>query len=199
MGIASIIAGVLSGVLGPIVRWAQRRQEMAAAKQAAEDAYRLQELKNLNEDNVTAGKRSIALLKAFPSWLRDIMFLLWMYPFFIAQFSSHYATIVFSNLGALPTWYTESSIIMMFALMGIPVGANMVNGVFGAVTGYFQGKRDAQYIHEQTLAKLDRSKVFESLRASLGGKLDQRTVDIVNKAINAGDDDPANDNTVAGE
>ena len=39
---------------------------------------------------------------------------------------------------------------------------------------------------------------MESLRKDLGGKLSQKTVDMVNKAINAGDDDPTNDGSTAG-
>lgn len=198
MGIASIIAGLIGGILGPLVRWAQRKQEMIAQHQRDEDAYRLQELKNQDSDNVASGKRSVALLRAFPGWLRDAMFLLWLYPFFICQFSTAYALVVFNNMSALPAWYTESTVILMFALMGIPVGANMVNGVFGAVTGYFQNKRDAGYEHEQTLAKINRTAVMDSIQADLGGKLDQKTVDIVNKAINAGYDNPSNDGTTNG-
>lgn len=199
MGIAGIIASMLSGILGPIVKWAQRKQEMQAAKQASDDAYKLQELKNQDSDNVSSGKRVAAQLKAYAAWFRYAMVAIYMYPFVMVQFSKENAIIAIANMNALPPGYNESIALIIFAVVGIPVGSSMAQSVFGSLTGYFQNKRDAQYGHEQEVARitLDRTAVFADLQKSLGGKMNQATVDMVNKALNAGDEDPSNDGTTA--
>jgi hypothetical protein len=120
---------------------------------------------------------------------------LWFYPWVMVQFSSTQALKIFTNMTQLPPFYSESCVLIMFAIVGIPVGSKMAGTVFESVTGYFQGKRDAQYGHEQEIAKLNRPAVFNDLEKSLGGKMNQATIDMVNKALNAGDDDPSNDGT----
>jgi hypothetical protein len=197
VGVFNVIASFVSGLLGPIVQWAQRRQELAAAKQAADDEYKLQELKNQDSDNIASGKRVAAQLKAYAAWFRYVMVGIYMYPFVMVQFSKEQAITAIANMNALPPGYNESVALIIFAIVGIPVGAGMAQSVFGSLTGYFQGKREAAYNHEQTVVqlKLNREAVISDLTASLGGKMDQRTIDMVHKAINAGDDDPSNDGT----
>lgn len=198
MGIATLVAGFLSGIFGPIMRWAQRKQEMAAARQAAQDAYALEQLKNIGVAEKYEAQTAMQRLRSTGHAFKYILVAMWFYPWVMVQFSQTQALKIFTNMAALPTFYSESCVMIMFALLGIPVGAKMANTVFGAVTGYYQNKRNAQYGHEQKLAAIDREKVFDSLRESLNGKLSQSTVDIVNKAINAGDDDPTNDGTTRG-
>ncbi len=199
MGFTSIIAGLLGGILGPLVRWAQRKQEMAAARQAAQDAEAIELIRNQGVAEKYESQTAMQRLKSTGTAFKYIMLTMWFYPWVMVQFSQSQATKIFSNMALLPSFYSESCVMIMFAILGIPVGARMATTVFDAVTGYVQGKRDAQYVHEQTLAKIDRSKVFKSLAENMGGKLSQSTVDLVNKAINAGDDDPTNDGTIRGD
>lgn len=195
MGFASIIAGLVGGILGPVVRWAQRKQELAAEREANQSRLELEELRNAGVEAKYEAQSSMTRLHATGTAFKYIMVAMWFYPWVMVQFSQTQAAKIFANMAVLPPFYSESCVMIMFAVLGIPVGAKMASTVFDAVTGYYQGKREAQYGHEQTIVKLNREKVFDDLRESLGGKLDQRTVDIVNKAINAGDDDPYNDGT----
>lgn len=198
MGIASVIAGLISSVFGPIVQWAQRRQELAAQAAADKAKLELELLKNQGVAEQYEAKAAMSRVKMTGEIFKYVMIGMWFYPWIMVQFSQAQAMKIFTNMAALPPFYSESCVMIMFAILGIPVGAKMANTVFNAVTGYYQGKRDALYQHEQTLAQIDRDKVFESLRESLGGKLSQQTVDMVNKAINAGDADPTNDGTTRG-
>ncbi len=198
MGIASIIAGLVSGVFGPIVRWAQRRQEMQAQAIRDQSALELETLKNQGVEARYESEAATSRLRMTGSTFKYIMICMWFYPWVMVQFSIEQSTKIFTNMATLPPFYSESCVMIMFAILGIPVGAKMATTVFDAVTGYYQGKRGAQYGHEQRMVELNRDKIFEDLRVSLGGKLDQKTVDIVNKAINAGDDNPDNDGTTQG-
>lgn len=198
MGIASVIAGLISGVFGPIVKWAQRRQEMAAQAQRDQAALDLEVLKNQGVAEKYEAQSAMSRMKMTGETFKYIMIGMWFYPWVMVQISQSQATKVFTNMALLPAFYSESCVMIMFALLGIPVGAKMATTVFSAVTGYYQGKRNAVYAHEQTMKELDRSAIMESLRKDLGGKLSQKTVDMVNKAINAGDDDPTNDGTTRG-
>lgn len=195
MGIASIIAGLVSGIFGPIVKWAQRRQEMAAQAERDRAAENLELIKNQGVAEKYESMSSMSRLKMTGETFKYIMIGMWFYPWVMVQFSQEQATKIFANMAVLPSFYSESCVMIMFAILGIPVGAKMATTVFDAVTGYYQGKRDAAYTHEQALAHINRTAVMSSIRKDLGGKLDQKTVDIVNRAINAGDDDPTNDGT----
>jgi hypothetical protein len=199
VGIASVIAGFVSGIFGPLVKWAQRKQEMQAQRESDQARLELEVLRNAGVAEKYEAKASMSRLKMTGEVFKYVMIGMWFYPWVIVQFSQTQAAKIFSNMAILPPFYSESCVMIMFAILGIPVGARMATTVFEAVTGYAQGKRDAQYGHEQTMAKIDRSKVMESLRVDLGGKLSQKTVDMVNKAINAGDDNPDNDGTIRGE
>lgn len=198
MGFASIIAGLVGGVLGPLVRWAQRKQELAAEREANQSRIEVEIVRNQGLAEKYEAQSSMTRLHATGQTFKYIMIGMWFYPWVMVQFSQTQAAKIFANMAVLPPFYSESCVMIMFAILGIPVGARMASTVFDAVTGYYQGKRNSQYTHEQTLVTLNRDAVFEDLRNSLGGKLDQRTVDIVNKAINAGDDDPSNDGTTRG-
>lgn len=194
-----MIAGLISGMFGPLVRWAQRKQELAAQAEANRSKIELEALKNQGVAEEYEAKSAMSRLKAFPEWFRTAVVSMFLYPFVMIQFSKEHALTVINNMAALPTGYNEGVFIIVCAMAGIPVGARMVSTVFDSVTGYLQGKRNALYDHEQAVARINRQAVMDSFRADLGGKLSQKTVDMINKAINAGDDDPSNDGTVRGE
>jgi hypothetical protein len=124
---------------------------------------------------------------------------MWFYPWIMVQFSQSQAQKIFANMAVLPPFYSESCVLIMFAILGIPVGAKMATTVFNAVTGYYEGKRNQIFGHQESVARINREAIMESFRKDLGGKLSQKTVDMINKAVNAGDDDPSNDGTTRGE
>lgn len=188
MGIGSVIAGLVSGILGPLVKWAQRKQELAAQAASDQSKLDLEELRNQGTAEKYEAKADITRIGMTVNTFKYFMIGMWFYPWVMVQFSQVQAQKIFANMAVLPIFYSQSCVMIMFAILGIPVGARMATTVFEAVTGYYQGKREGQYNHEQTLAKLNVPAVMDSLRASLGGKLDQRTVDMVNKAINAGEE-----------
>ena len=193
MGIVATIAGLVSGMFGPIVRWAQRRQEIAAQAQRDQAALDLETLKNQGVAEKYEAQSAMSRMKMTGETFKYIMIGMWFYPWVMVQISQAQAAKIFTNMAVLPPFYSESCVMIMFALLGIPVGAKMANTVFSAVTGYYQGKRDAAYKHEQTIAQLDMGAMMESLRKDLGGKLSQKTVDMVKRAVKAKDNDPTND------
>jgi len=194
MGIASVIAGLVSGIMGPLVRWAQRKQEMVAQAQRDQAALELEQIKNSGIAEKYEAQAATSRLHMTGEKFKYIMICMWFYPWVMVQFSQTQALKIFANMAVLPPFYGDSCVMIMFAILGIPVGSKMASTVFGAVTDYYQGKRAARYDHEQTVAKINREAVFASLKHDLG-PLAQKTVDIMNRAINAGDDDPSNDGT----
>lgn len=197
MGAIGIIASIFSGVFGPLVRWAQRKQEMAAAKQAADDAYRLQELKNRDTSAKQEGQNSMQRLKSTGMYFKYITFVMWFYPWVMVQFSQTQALKIFANMKLLPDWYSNSCVILMFAIWGISVGGQVVSTVFSGLGNYLTNKRQDLYNHEQTIATINRQAVMDSFRKDLGGQLDQNTENMINRALNVADDDPSNDVQVA--
>ena len=192
MVIVTAIAGIISGLFGPIMKWAQRKQDLAAEVAGYQSKLDIESMKNKGVAEKYESLSAMERLKSTGTAFKYVMVGLWFYPWVMVQFSQVQATKIFANMAVLPSFYSESCVMIMFAVLGIPVGAKMATSVFNSVTGYYEGKRDQIYNAEIAIAKIDRKKVMDSLRVSMG-KLDQRTVDIVNLAINAGDNDPSND------
>lgn len=191
--ILTTILTMLSGLFGPISKWLQRKQEIIAAKQAADDAYKLQELKNLDTSARQDGQNSMQRLRSTGTYFKYVTFIMWFYPWVMVQFSQTQALKIFTNMKLLPDFYTNSCVILMFGIWGISVSGQVVSTVFSGLGNYLNNKRSDQYEHEQTMAKIDRRAVMESFKKDLGGKLDQNTVNMIDRALNVADDDPTND------
>ncbi len=187
MGIVTLIAGFLQGIFGPIMRWAERKQEMAAARDAAQSALDLEALRNQGIEAKYESQGAMSRLQATGAVFKYIMVGMWFYPWVMVQFSQTQALKIFTNMGLLPPFYSESCVMIMFAILGIPVGAKMASTVFDSVTGYFNNKRDMAYGHEQAVAKINRDAVLASVQKDLGGVMDEKTRELIMRGLDAGE------------
>ena len=171
------LLSLISGAFGPMVDWARQKVQM-------QEKIQLEGMKLEGQIEQSEAKSAVARLKATGAIFKYFTFFMWFYPFFVCQVSSKYALMVFNNLNLLPAWYTNSCVILMFAIWGISVSTPVVNGVFTSLGNYIQGRRD----HKETLAKINRGLVFDELRKEAkGGKLEDGFVNIVDKALDAAD------------
>ena len=186
MFIITTLLSLLTGAFGPIMQWAKRKQDLALAKQEAEQRIQLQMLKNEGIVEESEARNTQSRLAATSQTFKYITFVMWFYPFVVCQIAPTYATRVFTSLDILPGWYTNSCVIIMFAIWGISVTAPVVTGMFSNLGSYIQGRRE----HVERVASINRGAVFNELRKDArNGKLDDNFVKIVDKALDAAEAD----------
>ncbi len=181
--IFSTLLSLLTGSFGAIVDWARRKQEIQATREENLQRLQLQALKNEGETEAAESRNSGGRLRATSAIFKYGTFFMWFYPFIIGQVRPAYAHAVFENLLAMPAWYTQSCVIIMFAIWGISVSAPAVQTVFSSLGSFLQEKRD----HKERVAAINRGVVFDSLRTQVKGGLSQEFVNAVNKALDAGE------------
>ncbi len=184
MPIIMTILSLIGGAITPLANWIQRKQELQAAALEAKQRIELQLLKNEGQVEAAEAHNSGERLKATSSTFKYITFGMWFCPFVLGQIRPAYAKIIFDNLSFMPAWYAQSCVIIMFAIWGISVASPVVSTVFSSLGSFFQERRD----HKERIAAINRGAVFDSLRGSIKGGLSQQTVDLVNKALDAGED-----------
>jgi len=86
--------------------------------------------------------------------------------------------LIFSNLSAMPDWYVQSCVLIMFTIWGISVSAPVVSNIFSNLGNYLADKR----VYKLEKARIDRKAFFDALR-KLKGTLTQADVDAQNKAL----------------
>lgn len=171
------LLSMFTGAFGPLMNWAQQKIEF-------QQKIQLESMKLEGQIEQSEAKSAGERLKSTGRVFKYFTFFMWFYPFFVCQVSSKYALVVFNNLALLPPWYTNSCVILMFAIWGISVSAPVVNGIFSGLGQYIADKRD----HKERLAKINRGLVFDELRKdSKDGKLNDGFVNIVDKALDAAD------------
>jgi len=181
--IFTTLLSLLGGAFGPLTDWIRRKQQLQMAVQEAQQRIELQLLKNEGQVEEAEARSTGDRLNATAAMFKYGTFLMWFYPFIIGQFRPAYAQVVFNNLNAMPSWYTSSCVIIMFAIWGISVASPVVTGVFSQLGSFFQERRD----HKERLAAINRPVVFDSLRSQVRGGLSQDFVNKVNIALDAAD------------
>ena len=179
------ILSMFSGIFGAIGNYFVEKQKRAAQEQMMQDQMRIQAMKmeadGIKADGVAANTR----LKSTGRNFKYITFIMWFTPFVLGIIKPSAAAVIFQNFELMPTWYSQSCTILMFAIWGISVSAPVVQTVFSSLGNYLQGGRE----HRETLARINRDAVFAALRAKQGA-LSQKTVDEVNAALDAGESSP---------
>lgn len=173
---------LVSSLFGPLVRWAERKQQMEAELQKANDDIRIQEVKNDGIAEKYESQNSMTRLKSTSAAFKYITFVMWFYPFIMGQFRPMAAKEIFDNLNLMPQWYTTSCVVIMFSIWGISVTAPAIASVFSGLGSFMQAGRD----HRENLARINRDAVFNSLKRDLGS-VTQKTVDEINRALDAGE------------
>lgn len=183
MLILTTIFSFLGGLLTPVTEWLKRKQEVQAAKDRFEQELKLQAMKNMGRMEEAEAKSSGERLRATSAIFKYGTFFMWFYPFFIAQFMPQKAEAIFNNLSLMPAWYTQSCVIIMFAIWGISVSAPVVTSMFSNLSAFLSERRE----HKERLAEINREAMFDYLRSKTKGKaLSQDYVDVINDAIDAG-------------
>lgn len=118
------------------------------------------------------------IVQATGSKFKYFTFFMWFGPFMVGVLSPKTAHDIFVNLTAMPEWYVQSCMLIMFTVWGISVSAPVVSNIFSGLSQYIAGRRD----YKIEKAKVDRKAFFDALR-KLKGNLSQSDVDESNRAL----------------
>ncbi len=165
---------MLSGSLGPIGEWIKRKQELQMLEQETNRQIAMQQLKMATEGVKADGVAANTRLKSTGRYFKYFTFFLWFTPFVMCLINPAASAVIFNNFSLMPAWYSQSCVLMMFAIWGISVSAPVVNSIFSSLGNYIADKR----VHQQTMAKLNRPEFYNSLRAQRGALSEQEVAQI---------------------
>jgi hypothetical protein len=154
----------------------------------AEELYRLEVLKSQTEAAKADVQQTSDRLQATTQDFKQSTFWFICVPIIltVCPWTTDFAVVMWGNFKLIPEWFQILFVSVYSAIWGLPLAKEYLGGMFKSLGNAVEARREYK-------ARINRVAVFADLTASLGGKMDQRTIDMVNKAINAGDDDPSND------
>lgn len=173
---------MISGSLGPIGQWIKGKQELQLLQQETTRQLAMQQLKMATEGVKADGVAANTRLKSTGRYFKYVTFIMWFIPFVTCLVSPTASSAIFNNFNQMPAWYSQSCVLMMFAVWGISVSAPVVSSIFSSLGSYIADGR----AHKENLAKLNRPEFYNTLRSEKGA-LSEQEVAQIDKALDAAD------------
>lgn len=141
-----LIIPFLSGLISPISNFFKRKQELIASDHATQLAFKRED--RLAQKDVVAAnlKRGTQQLKATGRFFKYFTFCLWFGPFAAAFVAPEYSIALFERLAALPDWYVQSCMVIIFAIWGISSSRETIANIFKGL-GTFMLQRQASRLN----------------------------------------------------
>jgi len=171
----------LPGIFGSMFR---SQNELMKAKTTADLQIQLSKIGLAGEIARAQMAEESVIVKSTGKRFKYFTFFMWFGPFILGMVAPHYSKIIFDNLGAMPEWYVQSCMLIMFTVWGISVSADTVGGIFSSLGSFFAAKRS----HALELAKVNRAQYYNALR-ELKGKVTPEDVRTGEKILDAMDQD----------
>lgn len=171
----------LSKIPGVLGDYFKRKQEIQLIKAETDRQLAIEHQKMVAETARADAERATVALGATGMWFKYVVFGMISIPFLscLIGFPS-YATMVFTNLSALPEWYLIMYTSIVAVIWGIPVKGSVMGYIFNGIKDSVQNRR--QYKLEKKA--LERQDVFEVVKQLREGQpYVQKEVDLINKVI----------------
>ncbi len=179
---------LLAGLPGLIGKYFSEKNALEQAKLDTERQIELAKQQMASE--IAKGQMELnkTIVQATGSKFKYFTFVMWFGPFMVGTIKPSWSHDIFVNLAAMPEWYVQSCMLIMFTVWGISVSAPVVSGIFSGLGNFFADRKDAKRDFELAKAKINRAAVFEDLRAHLFPKgMNQQEVDIIDNALDEGE------------
>lgn len=176
--IGTKILGWLGNIPGMIGDYFKDLHELKKIQLDTQKAIEMEKLKMAAETAKAQLELNKTIVASTGSYFKYFTFVMWFGPFMIGLIAPEYSQIIFNNLGAMPQWYVESCIMIMFTVWGISVSAPVVAGIFSGLGKFFSDRRD----YKLARAGLDKKLIFDVLR-KIQGPLSQAQVDLANNVM----------------
>lgn len=166
--LSAIIAGLTTLVSG-FSRYQERKQAEHAVIIAREEAKKELAIETIKAQ-MQLGQIQVG---ATSRWFKYLTFVLWFGPFIISTFAPQYGAMIFDNWATMPQWYSQSILVIIFAVWGIQAGKESLVNIFRGL-GNFYTNRQKFSLHK---------KLFYDTLRSTKGNITQAEVDLYEKAI----------------
>lgn len=180
LAIFTALFSLLSSVPGQLGQYFKTKAEIEQVKIQTQKEIALTQLKAATDMSLAETDKSKASLSATSPTFKYFTFFMWFGPFIVGTVAPSYAHDIFTNLGAMPEWYVQSCMVIMFTVWGITVSKDAVAGIFTNLGSFFASRRE----HKEVMAKIDRKALFDDLKAGIFKQgMSQSQVDVVEKAL----------------
>ncbi len=171
----SAIIGVLTSLIGAVTgafsRYQDRKQAEQSVTLAQEEARRQLAMKTI-EAELELGQTQV---RATGRYFKYFTFCLWFGPFVISTFLPEYGQQIFKNWETMPDWYSQSVLVIIFAIWGIQAGKESIGTIFANL---------GQHMLKRQKASINKQLFYATLR-STKGPIGQAEVDLYEKALAA--------------
>jgi hypothetical protein len=183
----SALMPILSGIFGENGPLGQYFKVKAAQVQAEED-YRLAALKSATDQAVADSvadttQRSNYLASTSQGFRQGTFYWMSGIIFYSIIFPSK-ADALWANFTLIPQWVQYIYIAMLSVTWGLPVAKENIGLMFSSIGRGIAASRDHQI---SKIEAINKAQFYDSIRKSMGNGVDQKTVDMLDKAIDAGE------------
>ena len=173
-----LLLPILAKLPGMIGDYFKQQADLASAQMETSKQVELAKQQYASEIAKSQMQLNQIIVQSTGSKFKYFTFFMWFGPFMVGVVSPKAAHEIFVNLTAMPEWYVQSCMLIMFTVWGISVSAPVVSNIFSGLSSYLSGRRDFKLER----AKIDRKVFFEALRA-VKGTLTQKDVDLENQVL----------------
>lgn len=173
----------LFGEKGPLGQYFKVKSDMVAAEQT----YKLELLKAQSEQAIAeatadTAQRSNYLNATTQNFRQGTFYWVSAIILYSIIFPSK-AEVMWHNFSLIPEWVQYIYVAMLSVTWGLPIAKENIGLMFASVGRGIDAHRD----YKLEKARINRTAVFDSLRKDMGQGVDQKTVDMIDHALDAGE------------
>lgn len=173
------LISMLSGIPGLIGQYFTQKANLALQQLQTESQIELAKAQMATEIAKAEISVENTIVGSTSPKFKYFTFILLFFPFVIGCISTKWSAVIFSNLAAMPGWYTETCMTIILAVWGIAVGGPVVSTIFSNLSSFVADRET----HKQTLAKINRADYFAAIKTVQGSPLSQTEVNVGNKIL----------------
>ncbi len=187
--IITLISGLL-GESGPLGQWFKIKAETAKADEQYKLAYLTAQATQAAAQLQSDTSLTTARLAATTQQFKQYTFYFLVIPMLVSVCFPKYAAIMWHNFELIPEWFRTLFGAVYLTIWGIPVASGYLAGIFKGITQTASDALDSRMDRKvKKIEALNQKSFFDSIRKDLGGGVDQKTVDMLNRAIAKGLED----------
>ncbi len=178
-----LISGLL-GQNGPLGQYFKIKSDTIAA----ENNYKLQMLQAQTEQAKADVQQVSDRLNSTSQDFKQSTFWFICVPVVVTMcpWTSNFAATMWANFTLIPEWFQTLFVSVYCSIWGLPIAKEYLGGMFKSLGNAIDAKREFKLEN----ARINKQAFYSSLRNApqfIGKGLDQNTVDMLDKAIDAGE------------
>lgn len=200
----TLILGLLSTIFGStgiVGKYLDNKQQLAKATQDYQLALLQSQVEQAKAQIVSETDVQKAKLDSTTASFKQQTFYFLVLPIIISVCLPTYAAIMWDNFNLIPEWFRTLFATVYLTIWGVPVAGGYLTGIFRGIssaradavattkgintsTNNVTLEQPASIQSFSYEGSIDRKIFNDSIRADLGGSMDQKTADMLERALN---------------